>query len=118
MTRAFSLFLAVALTTMAAWAASATVSWLPNPEPDIASYRVYYHASDTNAVQTVSTTNTQTLVDGLVPGKLYLFRVSALNTAQFESPRSATVSYYVSTIGPGVPSTNALPSPVLAKIKL
>lgn len=81
------------LSQVAVAAASATVSWLPNPEPDIAGYRVYYKPTDTNAMTTVWTTNTSVRVDHLKQGRTYVFYVTAINTSKLESLPSESVRY-------------------------
>jgi hypothetical protein len=78
---------------------SVTLSWIPNPEPDIAGYRVYYRATagDSSEVTDVGNTTTFT-VSNLVDGVTYVFSVTAYNSASLESQPSAEVSYTTGSV--------------------
>ncbi len=75
------------------------VSWLPNSEPDLAGYKLYYgNASHSYSnIQDVNL-NTSVTVDNLQSGYEYFFAVSAYDTAGNESQLSEEVSIYMSNI--------------------
>ncbi len=73
------------------WGASATLSWAPNTEGDLAGYKIYYGPSSrtyTNSLDvglsSTPTTPTHTLTD-LLDGKTYYFALTAYNTSGIES---------------------------------
>lgn len=73
------------------------VSWLPNSEPDLAGYKLYYgnvSRSYSNVIN-VNLTTSYT-VDNLQSGYEYFFAVSAYDTASNESQLSEEVSIYIS----------------------
>lgn len=71
-----------------------TVAWDPNPETDIAGYRVYYGQVGTSVTNTVSPgTTTQQQVISLLPATQYWFYVTAFNTAGLESDPSTVLTY-------------------------
>src|SRR5689334_15102053 len=68
---------------------SVNLAWNPNPEPDIAGYKVYMRAFNTTYGAGTDVGNvTATSVPNLVPGNVYLFRVTAYNASGFESAPS------------------------------
>ena len=90
-------------------AATVTLAWNANPEPDIAGYRVYYGtvaAPFGNLVDVGSPTAT---ITNLENGVTYTFAVTAYNTAGAESAYSQPVSY---TVG----SSRVIPEAVLHNI--
>ncbi|HAV64248.1 MAG TPA: hypothetical protein DCY13_18010 [Verrucomicrobiales bacterium] len=71
-----------------------TVAWDPNPEPDIAGYRVYYGIVGSGVTNMVSPgTTTQQQVINLLPQTQYWFCVTAYNTAALESDPSQVLTY-------------------------
>ena len=77
-------------------AASVTLAWDPNTEPDIAGYRLYYGTPAGNFTTVVNTGNTtNTTVEGLQPGATYAFYVTCYNTSGLESEPSNVVTYTV-----------------------
>ena len=78
---------------------AATLAWNPNPEPDIAGYKVYW--GDTNSSPTVLDVGkvTQRTFSNLTPNQTYFFYLTAYNTAGLESSASTTV--YHREPGPG-----------------
>jgi hypothetical protein len=76
-----------------AWADGLILGWDPNPEPDIAGYRLHYGTTSGNyaVIKDVGNTTTAVISD-LVPGTTYYFSVSAYSTASLEGPLSDEVS--------------------------
>ncbi|HET7238072.1 MAG TPA: fibronectin type III domain-containing protein [Terrimicrobiaceae bacterium] len=73
---------------------SVTMAWDPNPEPDIARYKVYYGTQSGNPDQSFEAGNvTSTTVVDLADATEYFFTVTAINTAGLESSPSNEVSY-------------------------
>lgn len=71
-----------------------TVAWDPNPEPDIAGYRVYYGVAGSGLTNIVNpVTSTQQSILSLVPQTPYWFYVTAVNTAGLESDPSEILTY-------------------------
>jgi hypothetical protein len=106
--RRLSAVLAVALLTglaagaFAAGNHSVDLEWNPNPEPDIAGYRLMYGIAGGSFSTTVEAgTLTRATADGLNRGTTYQFVVVAYNQAGQASPPSSVVSYTV----PGEPNT-------------
>lgn len=64
------------------------IIWNPNPEPDLVGYFVYRDGIRLNAEPIQKTTYTDTGLENFVE---YQYQVSAVNTADMESPRSAVV---------------------------
>lgn len=99
-----------------------TLAWDPNPEVDIAGYRLY-HGTETRFGNTnevylepvIEITNaTQCVVTNLEYGFTYFFAVTAFNTSGLESDFSNEVSYTT----PNKPSTTTLRNPVRLSIIL
>jgi hypothetical protein len=79
-----------------ALASNVTLAWDPNPEPDIAGYRVHwgvgsgqYSYSQDVGTETIAT------IENLDRGVTFYFAVTAYNTAQLESEFSDEVSFAV-----------------------
>ncbi len=86
----------LALIGETATAGSVNLAWNPNPEPDVAGYKLSYGTSPGSYSTTLSTgTATGTSVSGLNEGQTYYFVVTAVNTAGLEGIPSAEVSYQV-----------------------
>jgi len=85
----------VTLTLNAPSTSSATLTWIPNTEPDLASYRIYQ--SNTQGVSgpviaTVLPGTTSYTATGLQVGQTYYFKITAVDTASNESEPSNEVS--------------------------
>lgn len=84
-----------------ALAASVTLEWNPNTEPNLAGYRLYWGTSSRvyTSSMTILVPKTTATVTGLSPGVTYYFAVTAFTTDGLESDYSDEVSYTV----PGLP---------------
>jgi hypothetical protein len=82
-----------------------SLAWDPNPETDIAGYRLYYgteprvYSAPVDVIGQVTTG----VVPGLLPGVTYFFAATAYNTAGLESDYSDEISYTTPAI-PGRPT--------------
>jgi hypothetical protein len=75
-------------------AAQVTIAWDPNPEPDIAGYRVRYGTSASAMTTEIDVgLGTTTTISGLSDGTAYYFAVVAYNSLDQQSSPSAPVSY-------------------------
>lgn len=70
-----------------------TLAWNPNPESDIAGYRLYYGKTNETATMIDTGTNITRSISNLQPGLSYYFYVTAYNTADLESEPSSSVYY-------------------------
>ena len=64
---------------------SASLSWSPNNEPDMAAYKIYVGLASGNYNQTFTTTDTSYIVSSLNEGTKYYIAVSAIDTDGYES---------------------------------
>jgi len=77
-----------------ALAADVTLQWDPNPEPNIAGYKIYYGTQSGNYTTTLDVGNfTSCVISDLDPGQTYFFAATAYNTDSYESDYSNEVSY-------------------------
>jgi hypothetical protein len=90
-------------------AASVTLSWNPNSEPDIAGYRVHYGTVAAPYSMTADVGTTSATINDLKNGVTYTFAVTAYNTAGGESGYSLPLTL---TVG----STKFIPPAALANI--
>jgi len=108
---ALALALVPLLLPVAAAAASLTVSWQANTEPDLAGYRIYYGTASGQygpPVRVSAATTTYQLT-GLAPSTRYFVALTAFNTAGFESGFSAEASATtLNDVAPGPPKGVAL----------
>ena len=75
------------------WAASVTLRWQANSEPDIAGYNLYYGTASRSYGPPMPTGNTTSYtVDNLVEGQTYYFALTALDTSGNESGYSSEIS--------------------------
>jgi hypothetical protein len=85
-----------AILTSASGSQSVTLAWDPNPETDIAGYRVKYGTAPGSYVQSIDIGNTTTAtIPNLAEGSTYYFVVTARNTSASESAPSNEVSITV-----------------------
>ncbi|HEX4665880.1 MAG TPA: fibronectin type III domain-containing protein [Chthoniobacterales bacterium] len=90
-------------------AASLTLYWDANSEPDLAGYRVHYGTAKYPYGSLVDIATTSATITNLKKGVTYTFAVTAYNTSGAESDYSAPISY---TVG----SPKVIPTAVLANI--
>jgi fibronectin type III domain protein len=96
----FTLSLASAIFLAAASAhagVNVTLQWNRNTEPDIAGYRVHYGPINAPYSQTMDIKSNAASISNLAAGTVYLFAVSAYNTAGAESAYSQPIVHYAST---------------------
>jgi hypothetical protein len=75
-------------------AASVTLAWNPNTEPDVAGYRLYYGKASGTYESAIDVGNQTTYsISGFIEGVDYYFAVTAYNADGFESAFSDEVSY-------------------------
>ena len=80
-----------------------TLGWNPNPETDIAGYRLKYGTSPGSHPHIVDAgLNTSASITGLQEGATYYFVVSATNRAGLQSPDSAEIIHQI----PAAPPTS------------
>ena len=92
----------VLLSITTIYAASVTLAWDPNIEPDVAGYRLYYGTSSNMFGIVVNCGNvTNYTVADLQNGLTYSFYVTCYNTSGLESEPSNVVDY-------SVPTTNGI----------
>ena len=75
------------LLTSALTAGTVTLAWDPNPEKDLAGYRIYYGTESGNLVLLKDVGNV-TMVTLTLPNGVYYFHATAYNTSNLESPYS------------------------------
>ena len=101
--RIVSLIFLLFLSVDNGWALEVTLAWLPNTEPELAGYKVYYAADSPatpmigkNAVQGDAPidvgNNTSAVISGLDSNRTYFFAVTAYNSSGIESSFSNIVS--------------------------
>jgi hypothetical protein len=85
-------------------AASVTLAWDPNKEPDVAGYRLYYGTPAGSFGTVVNTGNvTNHTVTDLRQGASYAFYVTCYNTSGLESEPSNVVTYQAPASAPTPP---------------
>jgi len=84
-------FLLLLLCSTQLQAATVSLAWDRNPEPDIASYIVSYGTSSGNYTTSVNVGNVITWSGSFTAGSRYYFVLQAVNTAGLKSPNSAEV---------------------------
>lgn len=103
----FALFCAVAADALAA---DVTLAWNPNPESNLAGYRLHYGTTNGSYSVHIDVQNvTRYTVTGLTAGQIYYFAATAYNTSGHESGYSSSVSYTAPAVN-GAPFIPAPPS--------
>jgi hypothetical protein len=77
-----------------------TAAWNPNPELNIAGYKLSYGSSSGSYTSTMDVGNVTNAVVQIVTGQTYYFVVQAYNTAGQLSPYSAEVPFTLATSSP------------------
>lgn len=97
MKRLAGLWLAAVLSFLAirTSAPAVTLAWNPNPESDIAGYRLSYGTLSGVYSNTVETSGTTMTVSSLEEGRTYYFVVKAVNQAGLESDPSDEIAYQI-----------------------
>lgn len=80
--------------------ATATLTWTPNTEVDLASYKVYRNG----AIIATVLKGTATYKDTLLADGVYVYDLTALDKTGNESPHSVNVSVTVDTNPPQAPA--------------
>ncbi len=94
--------LALPISSHAAGAVS--LSWGPNPEPDIAGYKVYYGTTRGSYTAKLNVGKyTGCVISGLTMGKTYYFVATAYNADGLESNYSTVLSYTVPLTTASIP---------------
>ena len=93
----FLLLLAIlSLLVPAAHAGQVTVAWDPNPEPEVAGYKIYYGTTAGNYTASLDAGNaTSILISGLQDGATYFFSAVAYDASHNESGFSNEITYAV-----------------------
>jgi hypothetical protein len=109
------LFALCAMWSSAAQAASVELEWDPNPEPQLAGYKIYWGTSSGNYASGKNVGNTTvSTITGLEEGKTYYFAATAYDGAGIESDYSNQITYTIpfsDSDGDGVPDNqDAFPS--------
>ena len=90
------LFFILSLLVSAAHAGEVTVAWDPNPEPDVAGYKIYYGTSPGSYSSFVNAGNiTSMVISGLTAGATYYFAAVAYDGSGNESGLSNEITYAV-----------------------
>lgn len=90
---ALALFIAPFACAQTSQLHSVTLAWDPNPEPDIASYVIYFGTGSRTYSYATNVGNFSTAaVRGLEAGRTYFFAVTAVNTSGLESDFSIEVT--------------------------
>ena len=92
----FAVLSTVTVLSVSARAASVTLAWNKNPEPDVVGYRIYLGPQGGTPTTTLDAGNsTNKVVTGLQEGASYSFYAAAYNAAGLESDFSSPVNYTV-----------------------
>ena len=76
--------------------AMVSLEWDPNPEPDLAGYRIYCGINSGEYVRVVDVGNTNsTTIPNLVSGSTYYFAATAYNYMGYESGFSTEICYNI-----------------------
>jgi chitodextrinase len=72
----------------------AIINWSSNTESDLAGYNLYYEGVKVNTTGLI--TGTTATIEGLTPGQVYSYQLSAVDNAGNESTKSAAISVLIS----------------------
>jgi len=86
----------LSLLVPAAHAAQVTVAWDPNPEPEVAGYKIYYGTNPGSYTASVDAGSaTSAVISGLQEGVTYFFSAVAYDASNNESGFSNEITYAV-----------------------
>ena len=86
----------LSLLVPAAHAGQVTVAWDPNPEPDVAGYKIYYGTNSGSYTASVDAGSaTSAVISGLQEGVTYFFSAVAYDASNNESGFSNEITYAV-----------------------
>jgi hypothetical protein len=86
----------LSLLVPAAHAGQVTVAWDPNPEPEVAGYKIYYGTSPGNYTESFDAgAATSIVLSGLQDGATYFFAAVAYDASRNESGFSNEITYAV-----------------------
>jgi hypothetical protein len=92
------LFVILSLLVPAAHAGDVTVAWDPNPEPEVAGYKIYFGTTPGSYTVSMNAGNiTSMVISGLEAGVTYYFAAVAYDSSGNESGFSNEISYVVPT---------------------
>ena len=92
------LFVILSLLVPAAHAGDVTVAWDPNPEPEVAGYKIYFGTTPGSYTVSMNAGNiTSMVISGLETGVTYYFAAVAYDSSGNESGFSNEISYVVPT---------------------
>jgi hypothetical protein len=101
------LFVIVSLLVPVAHAGEVTVAWDPNPEPEVAGYKIYFGTTPGSYTVSANAGNiTSMVISGLEAGLTYYFAAVAYDSSGNESGFSNEISYVV----PAAASADSSPS--------
>jgi hypothetical protein len=101
------LFVILSLLVPAAHAGEVTVAWDPNPEPEVAGYKIYFGTTPGSYTVSMNAGNiTSMVISGLEAGLTYYFAAVAYDSSGNESGFSNEISYVV----PAAASAESSPS--------
>lgn len=119
MKKLIACFLGLVASVLMAAGASVTLAWDPNPEPDIAGYKIYWRTNGqtytTNWSVTITNGTTGT-VTNLLLGRQYFFVATAFNTSGLESDYSNEVTAVIP--GTPIPPRNLRTNQVILRASL
>lgn len=86
-------------------AANVSLTWDPNPETDLAGYRIYWGGASRGYTNTIESTGNTNTVSGLTEGVGYFFAVTAYDTNGLESDYSNEVYLFAKDTETNAPPT-------------
>ena len=89
---------------------SVTLAWVPNANPNVAGFKIYYGSASRSYTNSTAVGNvTNTTINGLDDGATYYFAATTYDNAGHESTFSEEVVYFIPALVPPPPMTNSIP---------